>query len=562
MPDNGNMMECIEVTGMVQGVGFRPFVYNLAKTGSLGGYITNTPKGVTIEIEGKKEAIDKFVKDLMFKPPSLSKIVSLERSVIRHDPEAENKKIYRDFEIRESVRDGHPETLIPPEACTCEECKSELFDTKDRRYLYPFINCTNCGPRFTIMKELPYDRPFTTMADFTRCPSCLSEYTDPGNRRFHAQPNACPVCGPRLELVNGCGKSINGDPVVTAIDYLRQGKIVAIKGLGGFHLAVDGTNNEAVKRLRRKKSREEKPLALMVGSLSEAKKLVLMGLTEERILNSFERPIVLASRCENNRDIQYIADSVAPGIGYLGIMLPYTPLHYLLFYHPEAGGSFKSDITAFHALVMTSGNKSEEPVCKDNDEALERLGNIADAFLLHNRDIFVRCDDSVVRCYDTEVSFIRRSRGFAPSPVFLPDRAIPVLAFGGELKNTLCIVNGNNAFMSQHIGDLENIPTLGFFHEAATHFMKILDLRPHLFAYDLHPDYLSTKYAKKMIGDLDEMHYGAVGVHHHHAHIAGVLAEHGNSGPVIGLSMDGSGYGKDGTVWGGEILICTPHSFT
>ncbi|MBA7473189.1 Carbamoyltransferase HypF [subsurface metagenome] len=562
MDENSCRVECIEVTGMVQGVGFRPFVHSLAKKFSLGGYVLNTPDGVIIEVEGSKNALDSFVSDLEHHAPPLSMIVSINRKAISHPSKNKTGRIYKSFEIRESTRDGQPVTLIPPDVCICEECLAELFDTENRRHLYPFINCTNCGPRFTIIRELPYDRPSTTMAGFTMCPECCDEYADPENRRFHAQPNACHVCGPQVKLLDSTGHPLSGEPIVTAINLLQEGKIIAVKGLGGFHLTVDGTGNDAVKRLRLYKNREEKPLALMVGSITAARLLIAVESFEEQILMSRERPILLAPRRDYESGGIPVAEAIAPGNPYLGIMLPYTPLHYLLFFHPEAGGDFRNNKPIFSALVMTSGNLSEEPVCKDNDEALKRLECVADAFLVHDRDIYVRCDDSVVSSTDREVLFIRRSRGFVPAPVFLPERTSPILALGGELKNTLCIVEGCRAFMSQHIGDLENIPTLDFFHEAVIHFKNILGIEPEMYAYDLHPDYLSTKYMINLRDSLDEELYGTVGVQHHHAHIASVLAEHGCSEPVIGFSMDGTGYGPDSAVWGGEILLCTPCSYS
>ncbi|MFC1508922.1 carbamoyltransferase HypF [Candidatus Omnitrophota bacterium] len=561
MIHGNDRVEHITVEGMVQGVGFRPFVYSIAEKFSLGGYVTNTPDGVVIEIEGSSQAVDSFVFELEHNPPPLSRIVAVSRT-LRPSSGTTSKRLYERFDILESKRDGKPVTLIPPDVCTCDDCLAELFDEQNRRYLYPFINCTNCGPRFTIIKNIPYDRPYTTMAEFTQCPACESEYNDPVNRRFHAQPNACPVCGPKVDLFDSSGKSLPGDPIATAIELLKEGRIVAIKGLGGFHFAVDGCNDDAVRRLRSLKNREEKPLASMVGSITAAQKLVILETYEERILMSRERPILLAARHGSDALQSTVAESVAPGNPHLGIMLPYTPLHYLLFYHPSAGGDFSNDQPVFTALVMTSGNMSEEPVCKDNDEAFAHLGHVADYFLVHDRDIHVRCDDSVVRCLADDVQYIRRSRGFVPSPVFLPEQSSSVLAFGGELKNTLCITEGRRAFMSQHVGDLENIPTLEFFHEAVTHFKRILDIEPSVFAYDLHPDYLSTKYAVSLFDSFDDERYSAVGVQHHHAHIASVMAEHGQNGPVIGFSMDGTGYGSDTTVWGGEVLLCTPYSFT
>ncbi|MFC1693799.1 carbamoyltransferase HypF [Candidatus Latescibacterota bacterium] len=551
-------IEHIEVTGIVQGVGFRPFVHNLALSHHLAGYVLNSPDGVTIEIEGKTEDIEHFIYNLENTAPPLSRIVEIKRKVLNsYDQNCVTYARYRGFEIRDSVHEGQPVTLIPPDACVCEDCLDELFDPQDRRYLYPFINCTNCGPRFTIIRDLPYDRPYTTMSEFIMCPDCLNEYENPEDRRFHAQPNACPVCGPCIELLDRDGHLMKGDPVVTAIELLKEGNILAVKGLGGFHLAVDGTNNEAVKLLRLRKHREEKHMALMVGSLNVAHRLLILSESEEQVLCGRERPILLAPR----REVINIADAVAPDTDFLGIMLPYTPLHYELLYHPETGGDYFTGKPVFTALVMTSGNISEEPICRDNEEALKRLSGIADAFLVHNRNIHARCDDSVVRHVNGEISFMRRSRGYVPVPVFLKHSSPPVLALGGELKNTLCITEGRRAFTSQHIGDLENTVTLDFFHEVVVHFKNILEIEPHVFAYDPHPEYLSTKYYMQLESETKDENFGSAGIQHHHAHIASVLAEHGYDSPVIGFSLDGTGYGFDGTIWGGEVLLCTPYNF-
>ena len=552
--------ETIEVTGIVQGVGFRPFVHHLATRHHLAGYVLNSPDGVVIEVAGSPGVIEEFVCDLTNTAPPLSRIIDIRRTRhgdVRRDDNFPGMPSHI-FEIRESRREGKPVTLISPDVTVCEDCLSELFNPNDRRHLYPFINCTNCGPRFTIIRDLPYDRPLTTMASFAMCPDCREEYENPRDRRFHAQPNACPVCGPKVRLLDREGRSLPGDPVVGAIELLKAGNVLAIKGLGGFHLAVNAADEDAVMLLRGRKHREEKPLALMTGTSEIAHELVAFDEAGAQIIVGLERPILLAP-C---REHAGIAEAVAPGNTFLGVMLPYTPLHYLLFFHPEAGGDYASGHTAFRALVMTSGNLSEEPICRDNDEALERLSGIADAFLVHNRDIHVRSDDSVVTVAGGEASFIRRSRGYVPVPVFLPEAVPTVLALGGELKNTICITEGRRAFTSQHIGDLENIATLDVFHEVVRHFKKILELEPRIFAYDLHPRYLSTRYFQKLEDDWEGADYGAVGVQHHHAHCASVLAEHGYDGPVIGLMLDGTGYGLDGSVWGGEVLLATPYTFT
>ena len=547
--------ERFRITGIVQGVGFRPFVHRTALRHHLGGYILNDPEGVEIEVQGPPMEIDAFAHGLSEEAPPLARIAAIERTIIS---ESDSTPHHNGFHIRESARNGRARTLISPDMSICDDCLAEMFDPADRRFLYPFINCTNCGPRFTIIKGLPYDRPFTTMAGFTMCPNCHGEYTDPANRRFHAQPNACPVCGPQVSLMTSRDAAIPGDPVLRAIELLRAGKILAIKGLGGFHLSVDGSNPDAVARLRNRKHREEKPLALMTGTLDGARMLVTLGPAEERMLTSPERPILLAPRLGHIP----AADNVAPGNDHLGIMLPYTPLHYLLLFHPGAGGDFAAGRATFPCLVMTSGNISDEPICRTNDDAFERLAGIADAFLVHDRDIHVRCDDSVVRSVRGDISFIRRSRGYVPVPVFLPKPARQVMAFGGELKNTLCLTDGRRAFMSQHIGDLENMVTLDMFREAAAHFRTVLEIKPKLFAHDPHPNYLATRYFMELRETLDPSVHGAVAVQHHHAHIASVLAEHGREEPVIGFAMDGTGYGLDGKIWGGEILVADRTGFT
>ncbi|MBA7558902.1 Carbamoyltransferase HypF [subsurface metagenome] len=559
MKEESYCAETINVIGIVQGVGFRPFVYNLAKKHNLHGYILNNPDGVLIEIAGESGAIDSFLDELERCAPPLSRIHQIKRN---HHAAFKNRQEfldrYKDFEIRESVRGNHPRALISPDICICEECLNELFDRKNRRYLYPFINCTNCGPRFTIINGLPYDRPQTTMAGFAMCPICRSEYTDSENRRFHAQPNACVICGPTISLLDCDCSPIAGDPVLTAIDLLKKGHVLAVKGLGGFHLAVDASNDRAVKKLRKRKNREEKPLALMTGTISGAKRLIEIDPIEERALCGRERPILLAPRCDTEG---VISSHVAPDNRYLGVMLPYTPLHYLLFFYPQAGGNYSGGEPIFRALVMTSGNLSEEPICKDNDEALKRLAGIADAYLVHNRDIFIQCDDSVVNVSGNDLVHIRRSRGYVPVPVFIKEPAARILAVGGEMKNTLCFIDGRRAFMSQHIGDLENSSTLAVFQKSVDHFKNILKLESDIYAYDLHPDYLSTKYVFNILRERTTEEICAVGVQHHHAHIAAVLAEHGHNEPVIGFSMDGTGYGMDGAVWGGEALLCTPETF-
>jgi hydrogenase maturation protein HypF len=416
-----------------------------------------------------------------------------------------------------------------------------MFDPNDRRYRYPFINCTNCGPRFTIIRDIPYDRPSTSMAMFPMCPACLAEYENPLDRRFHAQPNACWECGPRVELWDKSGRRIEcRDPIVEAASELHAGLVVAVKGLGGFHLAADATNPAAVALLRRRKRRVEKPFAVMVPDLQAAQEICEVDSAAATVLQSMQRPIVLLPK----KTLSMIPDDVAPFNRYLGIFLPYTPLHYLLL----AEGGFK-------ALVMTSGNLSEEPIAIDNREAANRLNGLADYFLVHNRDILLRCDDSVVRVAGGITHQLRRSRGFVPVPVFLKDDQPSVLAVGGELKNTICLTKGKHAFLSQHVGDLENVESYSFFHEAVRHLEQILEIRPEIIAYDLHPDYFSTKWALQQSG------VELVGVQHHHAHIASCMAENHLEGRVIGFALDGTGYGADGHIWGGEALIAGYEDF-
>jgi len=443
-----------------------------------------------------------------------------------------------DFLILESTRSNRANTLISPDIATCSDCVRELLDPTDRRYRYPFINCTNCGPRFTITRAVPYDRKQTSMAVFPMCPACQAEYEDPFNRRFHAQPNACWDCGPQVELVDRHGVRQSGDPIVEAIRRLKRGAILAIKGLGGFHLAVDANQPDAVRELRRRKNRGEKPFAVMVESTLIARTLCEVSADEATLLESPQRPIVLLQKLTSQ------FDGLAPDGNQLGVFLPYTPIHHLLFAH---GGS--------NALVMTSGNLSEEPIAIDNLEALSRLGDIADFFLLHNREILLRCDDSVVAIRSGMNQFARRSRGFVPSPIRLREPLPPILAVGGELKNTICISRDRYAFVGQHIGDLENLSAYDFFQESIDHFQNILEVQPEIVAYDLHPGYLATQWAKQ------QRDLRAVGVQHHHAHIASCMAENHLTGQVIGIALDGTGFGTDGQAWGGEILVADLKSF-
>ena len=523
----------LRVNGIVQGVGFRPFVYQLANRYGLHGEVANTASGVSIHIEGPSGHIKSFETDLTENSPPLAHIVEL---TSREEP----PKHYRQFRIVSSRGTEQMATLISPDVSICRDCLKELFDPQDRRFGYAFINCTNCGPRYTIIDDIPYDRPKTSMRQFKMCPRCQAEYDDPTNRRFHAQPNACADCGPHVSLYDHTRKQIDaGDPIEEAANFIRQGHILAIKGLGGFHLAVDAQNQDAVVRLRSRKLREEKPFALMSDNIEQIETYTHIGAAEHRLLASIQRPIVLLRKKTPNP----IAEAVAPHNRYFGVMLPYTPLHYALFAH------------GFTALVMTSGNLSEEPIAIDNADAFERLADIADYFLIHNRDIYLRSDDSIVRHAAEKTRFIRRSRGYVPVPIFLKDDLPPVLALGAELKNTICLTRGKAAFLSQHVGDLENLATYEFFQLTIEHLARILDVTPRMLAYDLHPDYLSTRFAE------EQPHMDKVRVQHHHAHIVSCMAEHRLDGEVIGLSFDGTGYGTDGTIWGGEILIATTANF-
>ncbi len=521
----------MRVRGVVQGVGFRPFVYRLAHEESLAGFIGNDTDGVIIQVEGEPDRIAAFLRRLLDEAPALARIDSV---IFGSIPPKQEK----DFRIVASEVRGQVATGIPADAATCADCLCELLDPKDRRYRYPFLNCTNCGPRFTITRRIPYDRPQTSMAKFRMCPACQAEYDNPANRRFHAQPNACWDCGPRLWLVDAAGSPINiEDPVAETVRRLLNGQIMAIKGIGGFHLACDATNEAAVMRLRERKHRYGKPLAIMVRDLEAARAIAELKPEEEALLTTFARPIVLV----RGRAGSAIAPSVAPGVPWLGIFLPYAPLQHLLFADPN-----------IRALVMTSANLSEEPIAIDNEEALARLGGIADAFLMHDREILERCDDSVMAVVDGAPQLIRRARGFVPLSVPLSLDAPPLLAVGGHLKNAFALARGRFVYQSQHLGDLENLTGLEFFRESLDHLMRTFEVAPTAVAHDLHPGYLSTTLAREWAA---ERGLPLIAVQHHHAHIAGCMAEHALAGPVIGLSLDGTGYGTDGKIWGGEVLI-------
>ncbi len=517
----------IRVQGIVQGVGFRPFVYQLATNLNLTGQVSNTSSGVSIRLEGSAEGLKSFVTRLSKDSPPLSQITKIEVESVQPTG-------CQDFTIVHSQKGNQRATLISPDVSICEDCKGELFDRHDRRFRYPFINCTNCGPRYTIIDDIPYDRPKTSMRHFKMCPECQSEYDDPGNRRFHAQPNACTVCGPQVSLLDSANNEVRTkDPIEAAVSHLQAGYILAIKGLGGFHLVVDAQNQAAVATLRKRKRREEKPLAVMSANLESIRQYARITKKEERLLQSQQRPIVLL---EKNQKFN-LAEGVSPNNRTIGVMLPYTPLHYLL-----VDG-------AFTALIMTSANLSEEPIAIDNEDAFKRLAGIADFFLVHDRDIYLRSDDSVVRVVNQCPRFIRRSRGYVPVPVFLKHQVKPVIACGAELKNTICLTRGSEVFLSQHIGDLENLATFDFFELTIAHLKRILSIEPEIVAYDMHPDYLSTRYA------LDQDHLDQIAVQHHHAHIVSCMAENQVSEPVLGLSFDGTGYGTDGGIWGGEVLL-------
>jgi hydrogenase maturation protein HypF len=514
----------IGITGIVQGVGFRPFVYNLASRFHLAGWVANNSSGVIIEAEGEDADLAGFLAAVRAEAPPLALIDSLTSE--RCPAEGA-----REFVIRASDADASRLALISPDVATCPDCRRELADPADRRYRYPFTNCTNCGPRYTIIRDIPYDRANTTMAGFAMCPACQAEYDDPANRRFHAQPNACPVCGPAYRLLDSQGRELTGEPLAAVRRLVGEGAIVAVKGLGGYHLAAEARDPAAVGRLRSRKLREDKPFAVMAGGLDAVRTRCHMAPAEEELLTGTVRPVVLLAKADGYD----LADAVAPGNPYVGVMLPYAPVHWLLL-APD-------DI-----WVMTSGNLSDEPIAFEDDDALGRLAGIADYFLVHNRPIHRRADDSVTRIFGGLPYLLRRGRGYAPAPVRLAVSGPAVLACGGELKNVFCLTRGNLAFLSDHMGDLENMATYNAYTAAIDHYQRLFAVKPEVVAHDLHPEYLSTKYA--LAGPLPR-----VGVQHHHAHIAAVLAEHGLNEPVIGVAFDGTGYGDDGNLWGGEFLV-------
>ncbi len=517
------------VRGVVQGVGFRPFVYRLAVELGLDGWVLNDGEGVLVEVQGEAAPVRAFVRRLASEAPPLSRVERVER-------EARSLEATRGFTIAAS-RGGAVATPVTPDAATCPECLAEILDPANRRYRYPFTNCTHCGPRFTITRRVPYDRPGTTMAPFAMCPACEREYHDPLDRRFHAQPNACPVCGPRLTLLRADGAvQAEADVVCAALRLVECGELVAVKGLGGFHLACDARNAEAVASLRAAKGREEKPFAVMFANVASIEPFARVDDNARALLQSRERPIVLLEKLPG---CDAALPGVAPGTSSLGAMLPYTPLHHLLF----AGQPL--------ALVMTSANPGGEPLVTGNAEAVRRLAGIADAFVVHDRDICARCDDSVVRPTPGGAAFVRRARGFTPRAIRLPRAGPSVLACGAWLKNTVCVTRGDEAFLSPHIGDLDNAASCEALDEAALHLLGILQVEPAACAHDLHPDFYSTRFAASFARERGIL---AVAVQHHHAHIAAVCAEHGIADPVIGIALDGVGHGTDGAAWGGELL--------
>ncbi|TAN43925.1 MAG: carbamoyltransferase HypF [Nitrospirae bacterium] len=607
----------IKISGTVQGVGFRPFVYTLAKELGLKGYVSNTAQGVSIELEGADAGA--FLQALKKAPPPLARIDSIQTAELPHIG-------YKDFTIIESS-DSESFTHVSPDVTVCEDCLKEMMDPEDRRHLYPFINCTNCGPRYSITKRVPYDRPNTTMSSFRMCPKCEAEYNNPDDRRFHAQPNACPECGPQISLSNSRQQTVNSqqsavdsqDSIIKAIDLLKEGKILAIKGLGGFHLACDALNENAVLRLREKKRKSNKPFALMSPDIQVIKKFCEVSAQEEGLLQDRRRPIVLLKKQSavgsQPSEWKKLPDKIAPNNKHIGFMLPYTPLHYLLFHCPLTS-HIPLPTPHFSALVMTSGNLSEEPLVADNNEALERLSGIADAFLFHNRDIFMRVDDSVVKIsgksevrsqkqtvnsQQSSMSFVRRARGFVPEPIALTEDGPEVLACGADLKNTFTLTKGSYAIVSQHIGDMENMETVRFFEETLENLKSVYRATPSAIAHDLHPGYLSTRWAmensrqsttnsqqsavssqrstrnsqqsavssqrsttnsqQSAVGSQEKNGLSCYGIQHHYAHIASVMAENGIKEKVIGVALDGTGYGTDSNLWGGEFMLCDLQGF-
>jgi len=530
------MLARISARGVVQGVGFRPFIYGLAKKYRLNGWVCNTSEDVKIEVDGERELLDSFVSAIEKQAPPLARIEGIN---VSFHPAAG----YKSFEIRKSEAQPGKYQLVSPDIATCSSCFDDVFTQGNRRWHYPFTNCTNCGPRFTIIEDIPYDRPLTTMSVFKMCRDCQREYEDPLDRRFHAQPNACPVCGPQLHLTDNKGNVVDcRDIIKKTADLLREGRIVAIKGLGGFLLACNAENSEAVALLRLRKRRPSKPFAIMLKDITDIKKHCILTPQEERLLLSPQAPIVLLPWKSGSG----ICREVVPGLQYLGVMLPYTPLHHLIMKESAL------------PLVMTSGNISEEPIAGQNSEAMRRLGGIADYFMSHNRDIHSTYDDSVAVVVDNSPQLIRRARGYAPYPIHLTFDAPHILACGAEEKNTFCLTRDNHAFVSQHIGDMENIETLDHYVRTVELYKQLFRIRPEAIAHDMHPEYLPTKYA---LEEAEKLDLKTIAVQHHHAHIASCLADNGVDEAVIGVAFDGTGYGTDGKIWGGEFMVADYRNF-
>ena len=537
----------LTISGAVQGVGFRPFVYALASRSHLSGFVGNESGGVFIEVEGEQKDLQDFLRRLREDAPPLAHITEIKTEKIRIQND-------NNFRIVESENRADENTLVSPDTSVCKDCLRELFNPRDRRFRHPFINCTNCGTRFTIIRDIPYDRSNTTMSQFEMCEFCRSEYDDPLDRRFHAQPNACRNCGARVWFADKFNKAIYDEAAILATQkVLSENGIVAVKGIGGFHLVCDARSKTALRILRERKGRVDKPFAVMCRDLRAAKSLVAINKEELTLLNGRERPIVLLRKKQGAE----ISELIARGNNFLGVMLPYSPLHYLLL------NSTNEKYQNLDVLVMTSGNFSNEPIIKDNDEALEKLSLLADAYLLHDREIYVPCDDSVVRVFENHELPIRRSRGYAPFPVQLPFKLPPILAVGGELKATFCVAKDEFAFVSQHIGDMENLETLSAFKKSVEQMRKLFRIEPEIVAFDKHPNYLSARWAKDNLTKLFQPETRLVAVQHHHAHIASVMAENNFNGSekVIGFAFDGTGYGDDGAIWGGEVLLADYRGF-
>ncbi|MBI5848347.1 MAG: carbamoyltransferase HypF [Nitrospirae bacterium] len=562
MPDRKDC-RIISIQGIVQGVGFRPFVYNLATELKITGFVSNTSEGVVITAEGSN--LSHFIERLRQEAPPLSRIMKID--IAPAAPEG-----FTEFLIRQSSETGSF-TLLSPDIAVCDDCCRELFDRKDRRYLYPFINCTNCGPRYSITREVPYDRKNTTMQTFTLCENCSTEYHSPRDRRFHAQPIACPACGPEVTLLDKRGKKIeSAEPIKAAVNLLKEGKIVVVKGLGGFHIICDALNAGAVVRLRTVKRRNNKPFALMAPDMESIRMHCVVSVAEEELLSSIQRPIVLLRKKEES----ILPSAVSPGNANLGFMLPYTPLHHLLFHYPLNGRGLPEE-PHFSALVMTSGNISEEPIIISNEEAVEKLSSVADAFVVYNRNIFMRVDDSVIRVRekltgggsisadtaslpltpDAIPCIMRRSRGYVPEPIPLMTDGPDILGCGADMKNTFTLLRGTYAIVSQHMGDMEDYATVRFFEETLDNLKTVYRAEPAAVVHDLHPNYFSTNWARAY-GIKQNLR--TIAIQHHYAHIGSVMAEHGLS-RVIGVAFDGSGYGEDGTLWGGEFLVADPRGF-